>query len=56
MEILQQDKTDMKMHDEIIHLLDNYLTTGKLNTMNPNFSSRKKFIQKVERDFAITGL
>ena len=55
MEILQQHKTDMKLHDEIIHLPDHYLTTGKLNPMDPNFSSRKKFIQKVERAFATTG-
>ena len=56
MEILQQHKTDTKLHDEIIHLLDHYLTTGKLNPTNPNFSSRKKLVQKVENDSTTTGL
>ena len=31
MEILQEHKTDMKLYDEIIILLDQYLSTGKLN-------------------------
>ena len=56
MEILQQHKTDMKLHDKIIHLLDHYLTTGKLNPTNPHFSSRKNFMQKVEKDSTTTEL
>ena len=41
MEILQRHKTDMNLHDKIIHFLDHYLMTGKLNLTDPNFSPRK---------------
>ena len=54
MEILQRHKTDVKLHDEIINLLDHYLTAGKIDPTNKNFSSRKKFIRKIGRDFSTT--
>jgi hypothetical protein len=56
MDILQKHKTDMKLYDEIIILLDQYLTSGKLNPKNPNLSSRKAFMQKVETNFNTTGM
>ena len=46
----------MKLYDEIIILLDQYLTSGKLNPKHPNLSSRKAFMKKVETDFKTTGL
>ena len=56
MEILQKHKTDLKVYDEIVTLLDQYLTTGKLNPRHPNLLSRKAFMKKVETDFKTTGL
>jgi len=44
----------MKLHNEIINLLDHYLTAGKIDPTNKNFSSRKKFIRKIGRDFSTT--
>ena len=56
MEVLQQQKTDLKMHDEIVNLPDQYLMSGKLNPQNPNLSIRQVFMEKVETDFRTTGL
>ena len=48
MEILiKRQKTDTKLDDDIIHLPDHYLTTSEVNPMNPNLSSRKKFMYNV---------
>ena len=48
MDILQRHKTDLKMHDEIVVLLDDYLRNGKSNADRPGLCSRKAFISKVE--------
>ena len=56
MDILQRHKTDLKMHDEIVSLLDDYLKNGKLNADQPGLLTRKKFIAKVQKDFDTTGL
>ena len=56
MDILQRHKTDLKMHDEIVSLLDEYLRNGKLNADQPGLLTRKKFIAKVQKDFDTTGL
>ena len=56
MDILQRHKTDLKMHDEIVSLLDDYLRNGKLNADQPGLRTRKNFIAKVQKDFNTTGL
>ena len=46
----------MKLYDEIIILLDQYLTSGKLNPTHPNLLSRKAFMQKIKTNFKTTGM
>jgi len=43
MDILQRHKTDLKMHDEIVTLLDDYLRNGKINADRPGLCTRKKY-------------
>ena len=51
MEILQCHRTDLKMHDKIMNLLDEYLRKGKLNYEITNLSTRNAFMHKVHREF-----
>jgi hypothetical protein len=55
-DILQRHKTDLKMHDEIVSLLDDYLRNGKLNADQPGLRTRKNFIAKVQKYFNTKGL
>ena len=56
MDLLQHHKSDLKLHNEIINLLNKSLRKGKINTKHPDLMSRKKIIKKVENDFHTTNL
>ena len=55
-DILQLHKADLKMHDEIVHLINKYVSSGKIDPENTGLCSRKSFLAKVERDFSTKGL
>ena len=56
MDLLQRHKADLKLHDEIINLMDSYFRSGKLDSNDMNLLSRQRFIKKVEESFKTTGL
>ena len=56
MDVLQQNNTNLCMHDKIIDLIRNHLSSNNLDPACLNLSSRKEFISTVERDFQTRGL
>ena len=56
MDVLQRHKADLKLHDEIIKLMDSYFKSGKINSNDMKLLTRQRFINKVEESFKTTGL
>ena len=55
-EMLQKNGCSMKMHDDLINLINSGLTNGNLKDVNPPLLSRQKFVSQVERAFETTNL
>ena len=54
--IMQRHKTDMKVFDEVVDLVNDYTQTGRLSMDTPPLTHREAFLLAIEKQFESTPM